>query len=493
MPRKRAHNEAETASEGPPQQKRKVSGPPDLKSRLVDTTVRSGIEALLKDANDRERKRAKRASQKGKTVGDLMASDVFVYLAVTLKEPPFKPKLRPYAIPLKNSLYRDGEDDVCFFVKDPEDLVKDHLEEREKTAVTEVMGVHRLRKEYSTHEGRRELLGMYDLFLVDNRVSPMMPGLLGNAFLNAKRLPLQVDMGKDVVTGIRKAISSTALTLRQGTSTTVRIGRTDFSPNQLVENLNMAVDGVVKRLPGGWRDVQSLNIKSNKSPALPIYCALPTASKQYVKALEASGSEAIAADLKEKPKNGTGKASLANHVSHISSTQVQDDVPTAHDKVPSSSPDNKQEPAAGKSKEVAKDGKRKMRDQSDNIEDIPAPDSTTKKRSTGKRKKAVKVGSRVAVPASVPPAQSAKNETSEARPVTRARSVASSNTLGEQSKSKKRSANDTAKGDESATVASRRSTRKRVASTHVTEAEATPTPDVKASKRSARKTRSAKK
>lgn len=172
---------------------------------------------------------------------------------------------------------------MCFIVKDPEEAVKGYLEAQDTTGISEVMGVQRLRKEYSTHEGRRELLNMYDLFLVDNRVSPMMPGLLGNAFLDAKKMPLQVDMRKNVVKGIEKAISSTALNLRQGTSTTVRVGRTDFTVDQVVDNLVMAVDGVVRRLPGGWRDIQSLNIKSNKSPALPIFLALPTASMPYVK------------------------------------------------------------------------------------------------------------------------------------------------------------------------------------------------------------------
>lgn len=167
------------------------------------------------------------------------------------------------------------------FVKDPQDLVKDYLEEHGNGGVTEVMGVERLRKEYGTHEGRRELLNMYDLFLVDNRVSPMMPGLLGNAFLAAKKMPLQVDMRKDVVKQIRKAISSTALNLRQGTSTTLRVGRIDFTAEQIVENLVMAVDGVVRRLSGGWHDIQSLNLKTSKSLALPIYLTLPTASLPY--------------------------------------------------------------------------------------------------------------------------------------------------------------------------------------------------------------------
>lgn len=107
MPRKRTHRDGEGIDSGaPPQQKRKLTNPPDWKSRLVDVTVRSAVEAILKDASLREKKRAKRASQKGKTISDLMASEVFVYLGVTLKEPPFKPKLRPHPMYVPTSDFR---------------------------------------------------------------------------------------------------------------------------------------------------------------------------------------------------------------------------------------------------------------------------------------------------------------------------------------------------------------------------------------------------
>lgn len=103
MPRKRPHRDGEERDSGaPPQQKRKLANPPDWKSRLVDATVLSAVEAVLKDANAREKKRAERAANKGKTISDLMASEISVYLAVTLKEPPFKAKLRPYAMYVSN-------------------------------------------------------------------------------------------------------------------------------------------------------------------------------------------------------------------------------------------------------------------------------------------------------------------------------------------------------------------------------------------------------
>lgn len=207
---------------------------------------------------------------------------------------------------LKHSLFTEGADDVCFFVKDPESLVQDYLEDHGNGAVTKVMGVDSLRKEYGTHEGRRELLGMYDLFLVDNRVAPMMPGLLGSAFLSAKKMPLPVDMRKDIVQSIARAVTSTAFSPRQGTSTSIRIGKADFSAEQLVENVISAVDGVAKRLKDGWDGIQSINIKTASSPSLPIYLALPTVAKEYVKP-SASGKHVTDGKIKKRRRKKKSK------------------------------------------------------------------------------------------------------------------------------------------------------------------------------------------
>lgn len=176
--------------------------------------------------------------------------------------------------PLKHSLFLEEEDDVILFVKDPEELVEEYLEQNGNGGVTKVMGVSALSKGYKTHEGRRELLGQYDHFLVDNRVAPMMVNLLGEPFITAKKMPLGVKMNKGVVNAIKKALSSTSLCPRQGTSTSIRVAKIDFEEEMIVENIIVAVEAVMKRTPGGWGNVQGLCIKTNKSPALPIYVTL---------------------------------------------------------------------------------------------------------------------------------------------------------------------------------------------------------------------------
>lgn len=162
------------------------------------------------------------------------------------------------------------------FVKDPQRAVKDYLAEHGSGGVTRVMGLSKLKKRYGTHESRRELLRSYDLFLVDDRIVPSMPKLLGNHFIRAKKMPLTVRMNRAIPGAIERAISSTSFACQEGTCTAVHIGKTAFTEQQIVENAHMALEGVSNALPRGWNDIQSVHIKTHSSMALPIYVALPS-------------------------------------------------------------------------------------------------------------------------------------------------------------------------------------------------------------------------
>ena len=49
----------------------------------------------------------------------------------------------------------------------------------------------------------------------------------------------------------------------------------DYTPEELVENLRVALPQVVSKLPGKWANVQNIEVKTGRSAALPIWnCAL---------------------------------------------------------------------------------------------------------------------------------------------------------------------------------------------------------------------------
>lgn len=223
--------------------------------------------------------RAAHAAKAGAGADILDASEDMVSVVVSLKRAPRMAEMMPRVAELAHPLYKAGEDDVCFFVKDPQREVKDLLEREGVAAVTKVLAVSKLEKRYGTHEGRRELAQLYDLFLVDDRVVKFMPRLLGNVFVKGKKMPLTVRMGSDksVVKGIERAMRSTSFQMSRGTTMNVKVARASFSTTEIADNVEKAVQSVSAALPGEFGAIQALFIKTSASPSLPVHFSAPEA------------------------------------------------------------------------------------------------------------------------------------------------------------------------------------------------------------------------
>lgn len=161
------------------------------------------------------------------------------------------------------------------FVKDPQRLVKDHLEEHGGGGVTRVLGVSKLMKRYGTHELRRELMHSYDRFLVDKRVAPMMVKLLGSKFIKSCKMPVAVNFSNDITAAIKRALSSTQYTASRGTVVSVCYSSHSLNPTQMADNVRDVIDSVLRKIDGGPANILSINLKSDHSREYPIYVSLP--------------------------------------------------------------------------------------------------------------------------------------------------------------------------------------------------------------------------
>lgn len=79
------------------------------------------------------------------------------------------------------------KEQICLIVKDPQREYKDKLEEAGIKFIGRVVGVTKLKGKFRGYEERRQLLKENGLFLVDERVSDMMPKLLGSMWFKAKK------------------------------------------------------------------------------------------------------------------------------------------------------------------------------------------------------------------------------------------------------------------------------------------------------------------
>jgi len=239
------------------------------KDNLVDGHVsekqcKLAVDALLDHASKVQEKKAETQLLPGKEQN--------LWLVVTVKQMHPEKKLKPAKIPIVHPIVDPRTSSVCLITKDPQREYKDLLESHKIRFISRVVGIAKLKGKFKPFEARRLLLKENDLFLADERVVPLLPGLLGRKFFEAKKQPIPVCLTrKDLKGELERAISSTYFHQNQGTCTSIKIGTVSQTPSQILDNLKAALPAVVKHIKGEWDNIQSFHIKTNSSASLPIW------------------------------------------------------------------------------------------------------------------------------------------------------------------------------------------------------------------------------
>jgi len=232
--------------------------------------VRRAVEALTKHV-------AIKAREKNESKTSLFEEDEFISVTFTLKKAPVVQQLslKPKRVKLAHPLYGEGSE-ICVIVKDPQKYFKD-LFLQEGISVSKVIGISKLRKNYKTYEAKRQLCQSYDVFFADDRVIHYLQLLLGKAFLKRKKQPLLINLSKtkSAANEMNKARISTTFVMGSGTTSAVKVARTNMTTEQICENIVAAVSRVAQLIPKKWKNIQAIHIKTNDSVALPIFNSLP--------------------------------------------------------------------------------------------------------------------------------------------------------------------------------------------------------------------------
>ena len=243
-------------------------------SKVPKETIERAVTALLKW------KSSKSATQKAQ----LLESDEFLYLVITLHKIPAKGRTNAYKIPLPNPLYSSEGAEFCLFLDDR------HLDSKsakqkvldEKIPVAKVIKYSKLKTDYKPFEAKRKLCDSYDLFFADKRIVPLLPKAIGKHFYKKKKLPIPIELGrKNWKEQIERVCGSALLFINTGTCSVVRVARGSMEQEQIVENAVAAVNGVVEFIPQKWRNVRSLHLKFAESVPLPIYQAVPEVKMKF--------------------------------------------------------------------------------------------------------------------------------------------------------------------------------------------------------------------
>lgn len=255
----------------------------------------------------------KKKKEEGENKNDLLLGDEAEAVYVQISTKKFvsdKKVLKPKRVAVPHSMNQNAE--VCIFTKDPQRSYKNAL--MAETAATHgmvarIIGVSKLKGKFKSYESRRQLLNMYDIFLSEDSVVTTLPKLLGKVFYDGPvtKMPLPVRLTSDgkisdtkARSEITKVTNSAIFTLSPGTTVSIKVGDTSFSPTQLQENIDAVVDYFTTHIPKGvWDNIRSISVKSASSPSLPIYAAAKIYSEDDIKD-ENKEPETAQADKKAK-------------------------------------------------------------------------------------------------------------------------------------------------------------------------------------------------
>ncbi|KAA6407038.1 MAG: ribosome biogenesis [Lasallia pustulata] len=269
--------------------------------------------ALLKHIKSEAKRKETESDTKNLLAGDDDSSDeadpshnepIWLVLA-TKKHIVDKKRLKPGKIHLPHSLNGAASSTICLITADPQRPFKDTIAHVSfptalSSRVTRVIGISKLKARYKTFETRRQLLSEHDVFLADDRVITVLPKLLGKIFYSGSKRPIPVSLepykqkdaaGKrqaapknpdtkpiappaQVAREIERTLSCAQVHLSPAATTSVRVGLAHFSPEQVADNVEAVVTGMVEKfVTKGWRNIRAIHIKGPNTMALPIWLA----------------------------------------------------------------------------------------------------------------------------------------------------------------------------------------------------------------------------
>lgn len=166
---------------------------------------------------------------------------------------------------------QENKPTVALFVRDGS-VDKELLEKIEASelnnAITQIISGNELKTTYKPFEKRRQLFAQYDLFLADDALVTTLPKLLGKTFYESKKLPIPINVGKNgfkiekVLNEVNKVNNGIVYRTPRSDNLVVQLGSLD---SVTAEIISQVISQFAKE------DLRGIFIKSNSSPALPLF------------------------------------------------------------------------------------------------------------------------------------------------------------------------------------------------------------------------------
>jgi len=133
------------------------------------------------------------------------------------------------------------------------------------------MAVEDLKKLNKDKKLVRKLAKSYDAFMASESLIRQIPRLLGPGLSKAGKFPTLLTHSENMMHKVSELKCTIKFQMKKVLCLAVAIGNVGMGEDELVQNLNLAVNFLVSLLKKNWQNVKSLNVKSTMGKPQRLY------------------------------------------------------------------------------------------------------------------------------------------------------------------------------------------------------------------------------
>jgi len=145
-----------------------------------------------------------------------------------------------------------------------------HCDEAEANSVPS-MDAEALKKMNKNKKQVKKLAKKYDAFLASESLIKQIPRLLGPGLNKAGKFPVLLTHQESMVQKIDEVKATIKFQMKKVLCLCVAVGHVGMSPEELAQNVHLAINFLVSLLKKHWQNVRSLHIKSTMGPPQRLY------------------------------------------------------------------------------------------------------------------------------------------------------------------------------------------------------------------------------
>lgn len=117
----------------------------------------------------------------------------------------------------------------------------------------------------------KKLAKQYDAFLASESLIKQIPRLLGPGLNKAGKFPTLLTHNENMVAKVDEVKATIKFQMKKVLCLATAIGHVGMSPEELAQNINLAINFLVSLLKKNWQNVKSLHIKSTMGTPQRLY------------------------------------------------------------------------------------------------------------------------------------------------------------------------------------------------------------------------------